>query len=81
MKKIIFFIESLENSGGTERITTLIANSLTEKNFNISIITITGKHTPFFPVNKKISIYHLSRNIKKNPFYVFFAVKKLKNLL
>ncbi|MCB4838997.1 glycosyltransferase family 4 protein, partial [Proteus mirabilis] len=71
----------LENSGGTERITTLIANSLAEKNFSVSIITIIGEHTPFFPVNKKISIYHLSRNIKKNPFYIFFAVKKLKNLL
>lgn len=81
MKKIIFFIESLENSGGTERITTLIANSLIEKNFDISIITISEEHTPFFHLNEKINIYHLDEKMKKNPFYIFLVIRKLKKLL
>lgn len=31
MKKICFLIGNLNNSGGTERVTTLIANALAEK--------------------------------------------------
>jgi len=38
MKNICFFIGNLNLSGGTERVTTLIANGLVEKGFNVFIL-------------------------------------------
>ena len=38
-KNICFFVGNIENSGGTERVTTLIANKLSERGYNISILS------------------------------------------
>lgn len=40
MKKICFLIGNLNNSGGTERVTTLIANALAQKDLEVSILNI-----------------------------------------
>lgn len=56
---ICFLISSINNSGGTERVVSIIANNLVEKGFNVSIISLIGGGVPFFDFNKKIKINYL----------------------
>lgn len=69
MKKICFLMGNLSNPGGTERVTTLIANELAEKNPNISILSLTDGKNPFFYLNadvKTYSLYPMKISFKKN---------------
>lgn len=69
MKKICFLIGNLNNSGGTERVTTLIANALAEKKYQVSILNLTNGRQPFFelvPSIKTYSLYPEKISFKKN---------------
>lgn len=46
-EKICFFSADFENSGGTERVTSIIANRLAEENYDITILSIRGGKNPF----------------------------------
>ena len=60
MKKICFLIGNLSSSGGTERVTTLIANNLVEySKYEISILSLVDGKIPFFDLDPKISIHSL----------------------
>ena len=49
MEKICFFSTNFERSGGTERVTTIIANRLVEIGYDITIIScIGGEERAFF---------------------------------
>lgn len=69
MKKICFLIGNLNNSGGTERVTTLIANALAQKNFQVSILSLADGKQSFFelkPDIKTYSLYPEKISFKKN---------------
>ena len=73
MKNICFLLGDLNNSGGTERVTTLIANSLVEySKYDVSILSLVGGQNPFFDLNKKIFIHSL--NDKKISFKSNFLI-------
>lgn len=60
MKNVCFLIGNLNSSGGTERVTTLIANELSKREeYKISILSLTDGLEPFFSLNPDISIYSL----------------------
>lgn len=59
--KITFFIGNMGNSGGTERVLSVIANGLSERGYQISIMSLRGKGSTFFPVSEAIQIYWLER--------------------
>lgn len=59
MKKICFLIGNLNNSGGTERVTTLIANALAEKKYQVSILSLAGGKQSFFELESDIKTYSL----------------------
>lgn len=59
MKNICFLVGNLKNSGGTERVTTLIGNALSKKNFNIFILSLVDGKKPFFDLDSNIKIYSL----------------------
>lgn len=59
MKKICFLIGNLNNSGGTERVTTLIANALAEKNYQVSILSLADGRQSFFELEPDIKTYSL----------------------
>ena len=57
LKKICFLVGNLSNSGGTERVTTLIANNLVEySKYEILILSIVDGKIPFFDLDPTISI-------------------------
>ena len=71
MKKICFLIGNLNHSGGTERVTTLIANALAQKDFQVSILSLVDGKQPFFelvPSIKTYSLYPEKISFKKNFF-------------
>ena len=59
MKGICFLIGNLNHPGGTERVTTLIANTLADNHHNISILSLAGGKEPFFPLHSDIQTYSL----------------------
>ena len=62
MKKICFLIGNYNNGGGTERVTSQIANGLAEKGYNISIISIEKGLTPYFETNEKVKLFELQHD-------------------
>lgn len=65
--KICFFIANISGRGGTERVTSLIANGLAEKNFIVEIVTCQGSEKSFFPLRKHIKVLSLHSEEILNP--------------
>ncbi|MCO8102778.1 glycosyltransferase family 4 protein [Acinetobacter indicus] len=79
MKKICFLIGNLNNSGGTERVTTLIANALAEKKYQVSILSLAGGKQSFFelePDIKTYSLYAEKISFKKNFLGVVWRIRQ-----
>lgn len=66
MKKICFLVGDLNNFGGTERVTSIIANNLAERGYDITIASITDGDSPFFNLNKNVEFISLSFSNYKN---------------
>ncbi len=77
MKKICFLIGNYNNGGGTERVTSQIANGLAERGFDISIVSIEKGLQPHFETDKRIKLYELDRT-EKFSSEADSLVKKLK---
>lgn len=79
-KNICFLVGDISRSGGTERVTTLIANNLIEySKYEISILSLVGGGDTFFDLNLKISTYSLNdKNIsfKYNFLSVIWKIRK-----
>lgn len=82
MKKICFFVGNLNNSGGTERVCTIIANYLSKLNYEIIILNLNQGESPFFTLNKKILNYKLfdtnARGLSRFPFTIYKLRKFIK---
>lgn len=60
MAKIIYLIECLNRSGGTERVVSLKANWLVEHGYDVTILTTIEKEIcPFYPLSEKIKLQAL----------------------
>lgn len=73
--KICFLIADISGRGGTERVTSIIANGLSERQFEVDIITCRNKPESFFFLNKEIKIYSLGAEKITNRF-----IRKLMNM-
>lgn len=74
MMNICFTICSLSNSGGTERVSSIIANELSKK-YNVFFVSYVKKGNIFFPLGKDIKVHYLLRNklerkLRHFPWYV-----------
>lgn len=82
MKNVCFLIGNLNNSGGTERVTSLIANKLCEDNrYNIFILSLWEGQKPFFSLNTNIktySLYNIKPSFKRQ---LFPTIKKIRNFV
>ncbi len=75
---ICFLIGNISHSGGTERVTTLIANQLVNNN-QVFILSLIGGEEPFFEQNKNIindRLFSESISMKKNFFSVLSKIRK-----
>ena len=78
--KVFFVIRGLHDSGGVERVTSVLANRLAEDNYDMGIVRL-QKGSPFFPVSPKVKLFYLSDE-KTNSFLPkrFKRKNKLRNL-
>ncbi|WP_173912023.1 glycosyltransferase family 4 protein [Acinetobacter sp. Marseille-Q1618] len=78
MSSIAFLIGSINHSGGTERVTTLIANELAKANYEVSILSLWDGDQSFFVLDSKINVTSLfpqQISMRKN---FFSAVSKIR---
>ncbi|MBI0396527.1 MULTISPECIES: glycosyltransferase family 4 protein [Acinetobacter] len=81
MKNVCFLIGDLNHSGGTERVTTLIANSLIEYGYQVSILSLSNGDRPFFKLDSNIlsqALFSDKVSMRKN---FFEAVKKIRKFI
>ncbi len=69
--KIAFFIRTLNNSGGTERITCALANQLARENHRVSVISWVGGVKSFFSLDKGVKIYSLFQEDNVNIYTTY----------
>ncbi len=60
MRTICFFVSKISGTGGTERVTSLIANELCEKGYQVYLFSLIGKPEINFELNQKIKIISLN---------------------
>lgn len=78
MKNICFLIGNLDYSGGTERVTSLIANDLVKEDFSISILSFFGGKDPFFDLDKNIkisSLFDKQVSFKRRYFNTIYRIR------
>ena len=81
MKKICFLIGNLNNAGGTEKVTTMIANALSENHCEVFILNLSEGDRPFFETSPNLKIYSLfSKSVSFKSHY-FPAVYKIRNFI
>lgn len=73
-KHIVFFIQNISLPAGSERVTSIIANNLAERGYDIIILSICGNGTCYYPLNKRISIYTLIEQPDADNRKLFFKV-------
>ena len=81
-KRLCFIVGSLNCSGGTERVTTLIANELSKQNYKIYILSLVNGDEPFFSLNSSIeshSLYNKKISFKKNFIGILWGIRKFIN--
>ncbi len=78
MKNICFLIGNMNYSGGTERVTSLIANELTKNSFNITILSFFEGNQSFFELEADIKLYAIfpsNVSFKKNYFSTILKIR------
>lgn len=69
--KLVFVIRSLNVCGGIERATIQVANALSQRGYEVSLVSMGGADTkPFFEVNSNIPIFYLAPDKDKYPAVV-----------
>ena len=79
MKRICFLIGNLNDSGGTERVTSLIANELSKQDYDVSILSLADGKDPFFELQPAVhtySLYHKKISFKKNFIFAVWKIRK-----
>lgn len=54
MKKICFFVGDMNLSGGTERVSSVIINQLSQAGFEVHVVNLSGGDKPFFPLDSAV---------------------------
>ena len=79
-KKRILFVSGTLSNGGAERVLSSIANKFSDKNHEVTIVTLYNDDVNY-PINKEINVVHLV-SIKENRIMRFFnTVFKLRSFI
>jgi glycosyltransferase involved in cell wall biosynthesis len=79
--RILFFINSLHESGGTERVTTVLANYWTSLGHQVSVLTLQPTDRDFFKLSENIVRFELNRKKTNIYFSHLVNVYKLRKLV
>ncbi|GGQ33928.1 glycosyltransferase family 4 protein [Shewanella litoralis] len=81
MKNICFFVGDLSNSGGTERVSTVIANDLCQHGYNVHIVSLKSCLKPFFELSPSISYHSFFSTTGSGVFRFPSTIKMLRSYL
>ena len=79
--KILILTSSVNNSGGTERVGSMLANGLSEVGYEVLLASIAGGDMPFFPINKEVELLSLMSFPKCKLCRIPNTIYKLRKLL
>lgn len=81
--RVIFLGGNFNNTGGTERVGSLVANGLSEAGYEIVLASMSCGDKPFFPLNKEIKVTSLfnspGRTLYRTPSLIYKIRKLLKD--
>ncbi|AOP44739.2 glycosyltransferase family 4 protein [Edwardsiella piscicida] len=86
MRNICFFVGDISRSGGTERVTSVLANFLAVNGYQVSILSLQCGQKSFFPLNSNVSVCNIfddaGRGITRLPSVILFlrSFVKKKNI-
>ncbi len=81
MKKICFFVGNIDLPGGAERVTSVIANGLSETGHTVVLLSLFKGKSPFFDLNPAIKLYQIfPEQVLFRKFY-FTVVHQLRKFL
>lgn len=81
MKKICFLIGNISHSGGTERVTTIIANEFAQKKFQVHILSLSSNDIPFFEQHENIrnsSLFNTNISMRR---HLLTVISRIRNYL
>ncbi|BBT96046.1 putative glycosyltransferase [Aeromonas veronii] len=81
MKRICFFIGDLNNSGGTERVSSVIANELAQRGYQIHMLSLQCGDKPFFELADGIEVSQLFTTAGRGMLRLPLAIVKLRRYL
>ena len=76
-KHICFFIGSISNGAGTERITISLANLFVKRGYRVSVVSLCQSDPPFFSVHREINTYCIFTKPCAFTLYFFQIVRRL----
>jgi glycosyltransferase involved in cell wall biosynthesis len=59
MRRVCFFAGNIGRSGGTERVTTVVASALAELGFDVSILSLSHGENSHFPLHSAVRLHSL----------------------
>jgi len=80
-RRVVFFVGSVGERGGTERVATLIANGLSRRGYEVSIISLWGGLSSGYTLDPAISLYELFSENRKFKWKYFEIVSALRKYL
>ncbi|MBF0784791.1 glycosyltransferase family 4 protein [Muribacter muris] len=81
MKKVCFFGGNLNNSGGTERVSTSIANGLVEQGYDVIMLNLYEGLEPFFELHSNIQNYQLYSGKISGAKHYISTIRKLRTFI
>ncbi|PKQ80458.1 hypothetical protein CJP16_06615 [Aeromonas sobria] len=81
MKRICFFIGNLNNSGGTERVSSVIASELQRRGYQIHILSLQCGNKPFFELADGIHISQLFTTAGRGMLRLPITIMRLRRYL
>lgn len=77
-KNICFLVGNLNNPGGTERVSSTVANNLADLDYNIHMLSICEGQTPFFLLSNKINVSNIfdrPKNMLLNSLLLIYKIR------
>lgn len=81
MKRICFFIGDLNNSGGTERVSSVITSELQRRGYQIHMLSLQCGGKPFFELADGIQVDHLFSTAGRGMLRLPLAIFRLRRYL
>lgn len=80
--KLLFLIKAVDNMGGTERVTIVMANELACRGHEVHIVSLVGSGTPFFRIDSCVDVRYLAEKERSVfPVRDFRRHKRIKKSL